>query len=161
MSDTNSIILASEVEASKIALKNAPIIVKRHVTEDGMFASVNERDDFKRKALTFNATQEATPMRELIDTGEVIKPKGVIVRVDQMEQERDGIITVDNVPCVIIIDEQDRAFMSHSAMILNSIAALITTYGDDVSDWPEGIRLSVIEARSGKGRLFHRLKIVF
>ena len=161
MSDTNSIILASEVEASKMALKNAPIIVKRHVTEDGMFASVNEPDEFRRKAITFNATQECLPMRQLIDTGEVIKPKGVIVRIDQMEQEANGVITVENVPCVIIIDENDRAFMSHSAMILNSIAALITTYGESVSDWPDGIRLSVIEARSAKGRLFHRLKIVF
>ena len=59
MSDTNSIILASEVEASKQALKNAPVVVKREVAEGGMFASVNEPDDFKRKALTFNATQES------------------------------------------------------------------------------------------------------
>ncbi len=160
--NTNSIILASEVEASKEALKNAPLAVKSRVAEAGMFASVNEPDEFRRKALTYNATQEALPMRSLIDSGEVIKPMGVIVRVDQIEQEqKDGSIVIENVPCVIIIDDNGVAYMSHSAMILNSIAALITTYGADVADWPEGIRLSVIEVRSNKGRLFHRLKIVF
>lgn len=160
--NTNSIILASEVEASKEALKNAPLAVKSRVAEAGMFASVNEPDEFRRKALTYNATQEALPMRSLIDSGEVIKPMGVIVRVDQIEQEQeDGSIVIENVPCVIIIDDNGVAYMSHSAMILNSVAALITTYGADVADWPEGIRLSVIEVRSNKGRLFHRLKIVF
>ena len=158
MSDTNSIILASEVEASKMALKNAPMVVKRDVAESGMFASVNEPDDFKRKALTFNATQESHPMRELIESGEAIKPKGVIVRVDQLEAE-DG--TIDNVPCVIIIADDGTAYMSHSGMILNSVAALITTYGEDVSNWPDGIRLAVIEVASNRGRRFHRLKIVF
>ena len=70
--NTNSIILASEVEASKEALKNAPLAVKSRVAEVGMFASVNEPDEFRRKALTYNATQEALPMRSLIDSGEVI-----------------------------------------------------------------------------------------
>lgn len=162
MSDTNSIILASEVEASKQALKNAPVVVKREVAEGGMFASVNELDDFKRKALTFNATQESLPMRVLIESGEAIKPKGIIVRVDQLEnEEKDGTITVDNVPCVIIIADDGTAYMSHSGMILNSVAALITTYGEDVALWPDGIRLAVIEVPSQRGRRFHRLKIVF
>ena len=158
MADTNEIIVASEVEASKLALKNAPVIVKRDVAEGGMFASVNEPDEFRRKALTFNATQESVPMRALIDSGEAIKPKGIIVRVDQIEAE-DG--TVDNVPCVILIAEDGTAYMSHSAMILNSVAALIATYGEDVAQWPDGIRLAAIEVPSQRGRRFHRLKIVF
>lgn len=158
MADTNEIIVASEVEASKMALKNAPVIVKRDVAEGGMFASVNEPDEFRRKALTFNATQESVPMRVLIESGEAIKPKGVIVRVDQIEAE-DG--SIDNVPCVIIIAEDGTAYMSHSAMILNSVAALIATYGEDVAQWPDGIRLAAIEVPSQRGRRFHRLKIVF
>lgn len=158
MADTNEIIVASEVEASKQALKNAPVIVKRNIAEGGMFASVNEPDEFRRKALTFNATQESVPMRALIDSGEAIKPKGIIVRVDQLEAE-DG--TIDNVPCVIIIAEDGTAYMSHSGMILNSVAALIATYGEDVAQWPEGIRLAAIEVPSQRGRRFHRLKIVF
>lgn len=158
MADTNEIIVASEVEASKQALKNAPVIVKRNIAEGGMFASVNEPDEFRRKALTFNATQESVPMRALIDSGEAIKPKGIIVRVDRLEAE-DG--TIDNVPCVIIIAEDGTAYMSHSGMILNSVAALIATYGDDVTQWPEGIRLAAIEVPSQRGRRFHRLKIVF
>jgi len=158
MADTNEIIVASEVEASKLALKNAPVIVKRDVAEGGMFASVNEPDEFRRKALTFNATQESVPMRALIDSGEAIKPKGIIVRVDQIEAE-DG--TIDNVPCVILIAEDGTAYMSHSAMILNSVAALIATYGEDVAQWPDGIRLAAIEVPSQRGRRFHRLKIVF
>lgn len=158
MADTNEIIVASEVEASKQALKNAPVIVKRNIAEGGMFASVNEPDEFRRKALTFNATQESVPMRALIDSGEAIKPKGIIVRVDQIEAE-DG--TIDNVPCVIIIAEDGTAYMSHSGMILNSVAALIATYGEDVAQWPEGIRLAAIEVPSQRGRRFHRLKIVF
>lgn len=162
MADTNEIIVASEVEASKQALKNAPVIVKRDIAEGGMFASVNEPDEFRRKALTFNATQESVPMRALIDSGEAIKPKGIIVRVDQLEnEEKDGTITIDNVPCVIIIAEDGTAYMSHSAMILNSVAALIATYGEDVAQWPDGIRLAAIEVPSQRGRRFHRLKIVF
>lgn len=162
MADTNEIIVASEVEASKQALKNAPVIVKRDIAEGGMFASVNEPDEFRRKALTFNATQESVPMRALIDSGEAIKPKGIIVRVDQLEnEEKDGTITIDNVPCVIIIADDGTAYMSHSAMILNSVAALIATYGEDVAQWPEGIRLAAIEVPSQRGRMFHRLKIVF
>lgn len=158
MADTNEIIVASEVEASKQALKNAPVIVKRNIAEGGMFASVNEPDEFRRKALTFNATQESVPMRALIDSGEAIKPKGVIVRVDQIEAE-DG--TIDNVPCVILIADDGTAYMSHSGMILNSVAALIATYGEDVAQWPDGIRLAAIEVPSQRGRRFHRLKIVF
>lgn len=158
MADTNEIIVASEVEASKQALKNAPVIVKRNIAEGGMFASVNEPDEFRRKALTFNATQESVPMRALIDSGEAIKPKGVIVRVDQIEAE-DG--SIDNVPCVILIADDGTAYMSHSGMILNSVAALIATYGEDVAQWPDGIRLAAIEVPSQRGRRFHRLKIVF
>ena len=158
MVDTNEIIVASEVEASKQALKNAPVIVKRNIAEGGMFASVNEPDEFRRKALTFNATQESVPMRVLIDSGEAIKPKGVIVRVDQIEAE-DG--SIDNVPCVILIADDGTAYMSHSGMILNSVAALIATYGEDVAQWPDGIRLAAIEVPSQRGRRFHRLKIVF
>lgn len=158
MADTNEIIVASEVEASKQALKNAPVIVKRNIAEGGMFASVNEPDEFRRKALTFNATQESVPMRVLIDSGEAIKPKGVIVRVDQIEAE-DG--SIDNVPCVILIADDGTAYMSHSGMILNSVAALIATYGEDVAQWPDGIRLAAIEVPSQRGRRFHRLKIVF
>lgn len=158
MADTNEIIVASEVEASKMALKNAPVIVKRGVAESGMFVSVNEPDEFARKAITFNATQESVPMRALISSGEAIKPKGIIVRVDQLEAE-DG--TFEDVPCVIIIADDGTAYMSHSAMILNSVAALIATYGDDVAQWPDGIRLAAIEVDSQRGRRFHRLKIVF
>lgn len=158
MADTSEIIVASEVEASKMALKNAPVIVKRGVAESGMFVSVNEPDEFARKAITFNATQESVPMRVLIDSGEAIKPKGIIVRVDQLEAE-DG--TYEDVPCVIIIADDGTAYMSHSAMILNSVAALIATYGDDVAQWPDGIRLAAIEVPSQRGRRFHRLKIVF
>lgn len=158
--NANAIILASDMEASREALKNAPVMVRREVAEAGMFASVAEADELKRKALTYNATQETIPMRDLIDTGEVIKPKGVIIRVDQIEDEdEDG--KIDSVPCVIIITDDDKAYMSHSAMILNSIAALIATYGEDVGMWPDGIRLAVIENKSAKGRRFHRLKIVF
>lgn len=159
MADTNEIIVASEVEASKQALKNAPVIVKRNIAEGGMFASVNEPDEFRRKALTFNATQESVPMRALIDSGEAIKPKGIIVRVDQIETE-DGSID-NNVPCVILIADDGTAYMSHSGMILNSVAALIATYGEDVAQWPDGIRLAAIEVPSQRGRRFHRLKIVF
>lgn len=156
--NANAIILASDMEASRVALKNAPVMVRKEVAEVGMFASVAEADELKRKALTYNATQETIPMRDLIDTGEVIKPKGVIIRVDQLEDE-DG--KIDSVPCVIIITDDDKAYMSHSAMILNSIAALIATYGEDVGMWPDGIRLAVIGNKSAKGRRFHRLKIVF
>ena len=159
MSDNNSeIMVASDIQDTNAALMKAPAFVQNEVLSMGMFATVNEEDETRRKVMTYNATQDSVQMRTLIESGETIAPKGIIVRADEIENEDGGH---DSVPCVIIIDEGGRSFMSHSASVLNSIAALFSSFGSDLSKWPAGMRLAVVERSSQRGRRFHTIKVVF
>lgn len=140
--------MAENTEVAVHSPANAGIVGS--LTREGgtMYSSIKS-DDFDTRRAVFTAVTSPEKVDEHL--GKVIKLANIIVQEIEMEDEQTG--KMDLVPRVILMDENNKAYVGMSTGLYRSVQNLIGILGEP-STWPAPVPIKVVQAKSSRNSMF-------